>query len=85
MAMDHSSGLLQVEKVHKSFGREDVLKGVSLSLSKGEVLCLVGPSGCGKSTLLRCINGLEEVDSGQVYLSGSPIHGVKREEARRLR
>lgn len=83
--MADRSSLLFVENVHKSFGAEEVLKGVSLSLSKGEVLCIVGPSGCGKSTLLRCINGLEEVDTGQVYLSGSPIHGVRREDARRIR
>ncbi|MGY8812394.1 MAG: amino acid ABC transporter ATP-binding protein [Pseudomonadales bacterium] len=61
--------VLQVQGVSKSFGSNQVLRDVSLDLSKGEVLCLLGPSGCGKSTLLRCINWLETPDAGSIRLN----------------
>jgi polar amino acid transport system ATP-binding protein len=64
-----SAKVLQVQGVSKFFGNNQVLKDVSLDLSKGEVLCLLGPSGCGKSTLLRCINWLETPDAGIVRLN----------------
>ena len=65
------SGLiLQVEDVHKRFGRLEVLRGVSLQVAKGEVLVLIGPSGSGKTTLLRCINHLEKIDAGRIYIDG---------------
>jgi len=66
--------VLVVEDVHKSFGDLEVLKGISFRVDPGEVLVIIGPSGCGKSTLLRCINGIERVDRGQVYLEGKPVH-----------
>lgn len=56
--------ILQVKEIRKSFDGTDVLKGVSLDIYEGEVVVIIGPSGCGKSTLLRCINGLEQIDSG---------------------
>ncbi|WP_319000964.1 amino acid ABC transporter ATP-binding protein [Clostridium estertheticum] len=58
--------LLQIQDIHKKFDDKDVLKGVTLSLHKGEVLVILGPSGCGKSTLLRCLNGLEKIQSGDI-------------------
>ncbi len=66
---EHGANVLQVQGISKSFGSNHVLKDVSLTLSKGEVLCLLGPSGCGKSTLLRCINWLETPDAGAVRLN----------------
>lgn len=68
-----SNELLQIKHLNKSFGSTQVLKDVSLNVSKGDVVVILGPSGCGKSTLLRCINGLEAVDSGEIYLNGSQI------------
>jgi polar amino acid transport system ATP-binding protein len=62
--------MLQAEQVHKSFGSLKVLCGLDLHVAKGEVLVLIGPSGSGKSTLLRCINHLEKIDSGHIYIDG---------------
>ncbi len=58
------------EKLHKRFGKVHALRGVSLTVSEGEVVVIVGPSGSGKSTLLRCINRLEEYDSGTITVDG---------------
>ncbi len=69
--------MIDIENVHKWFGSLHVLKGVDLSVAKGEVLVLVGPSGSGKSTLLRCINGLAKVDEGRVVVSDVDIHASK--------
>jgi len=70
--------IIQIEKVHKRFGKVHALRGVSLSVQRGEVLVLIGPSGSGKSTLLRCINGLEYVDSGTVMVDNIPVtHAAK--------
>ena len=57
-----------MREVHKAFGSNPVLRGVSLDVDRGEVVCLIGASGSGKSTLLRCINGLEDVDAGTVHI-----------------
>lgn len=62
--------LLQIKKLNKNYGELEVLKGISLEIGKGEVNVLIGPSGCGKSTLLRCLNGLESIQSGEIYLNG---------------
>lgn len=64
--LDNPEVVLRVERVCKSFGNLQVLKDVDLIVRKGEVVCLIGPSGSGKSTILRCINALEEIDSGKV-------------------
>lgn len=65
--------IIQIEKVHKYFGRVHALRGVSLDVFKGEVVVIIGPSGSGKSTLLRCINRLEEFDSGRIVVDGIPL------------
>jgi polar amino acid transport system ATP-binding protein len=65
--------LLRIEQVNKSFGKNHVLRDVSLDVHAGQVQCVIGPSGSGKSTLLRCVNWLEVPDSGHVYLEGEPI------------
>ena len=65
--------MVKVEGVHKRFGRLEVLKGISLEVQPGEVTCLLGPSGSGKSTLLRCINHLEKINSGRVWVDGELI------------
>jgi polar amino acid transport system ATP-binding protein len=62
--------VVSAQKIHKSFGSVDVLKGIDLEVHEREVLCLIGPSGSGKSTLLRCINHLEKIDAGRLYVDG---------------
>jgi polar amino acid transport system ATP-binding protein len=59
--------------VHKSFGKVEVLKGISASIAKREVVCIIGPSGSGKSTILRCINGLESYDRGDIRIDGTRV------------
>jgi ABC-type polar amino acid transport system ATPase subunit len=66
--------MIRLEGVNKRFGDYHALKDVSLSVAKGEVLCVVGPSGSGKSTMLRCINHLETVDSGTIYFDEAPVY-----------
>jgi polar amino acid transport system ATP-binding protein len=65
--------MVRAEGVHKRFGRLEVLKGISLHVRPGEVMCLLGPSGSGKSTLLRCINHLEKIDAGRLYVDGELV------------
>ena len=62
--------MIKAEGVHKSFGRLEVLKGVSLEVQPGEVVCMIGASGSGKSTFLRCINHLERIDAGRLWVDG---------------
>ena len=69
--------LLVVEDIHKRYGKEEVLKGVSFQLRKGETKVIIGPSGTGKSTLLRCINRLTEPDRGRVWLEGVEVTSRK--------
>jgi ABC-type polar amino acid transport system ATPase subunit len=66
--------ILRLENINKSYGRHQVLRDVTVEVSRGEVVCIIGPSGAGKSTLLRCINHLEKVDSGTIYFEGAPIY-----------
>lgn len=66
--------MIEIKNVHKSFGRLEVLKGVDLTVEKGEVLCLIGASGSGKSTLLLCINALETIASGSIIVDGIDVH-----------
>jgi polar amino acid transport system ATP-binding protein len=70
-AVDTSAApMVRAEAVHKRFGRLEVLKGVTLEVQSGEVLCILGPSGSGKSTFLRCINHLEKIDGGRLWVDG---------------
>ena len=64
---------LRVEGVRKSYGHVEVLKGIDMQVKPGEVACLVGPSGSGKSTFLRCINHLEKINSGRLYVHGELV------------
>ncbi len=61
---------LEIRNLKKSFGKLEVIRGLSLTAKKGEVVCIIGSSGSGKSTLLRCVNLLETPDSGEVYVNG---------------
>jgi polar amino acid transport system ATP-binding protein len=65
--------MVSAQSVHKNFGALNVLKGITLDVAPGEVMCLVGPSGSGKSTFLRCINHLETVNAGRLYVDGELI------------
>ena len=65
--------LVELRDVHKRFGQVEVLKGVSLSLAKGEIVAVIGRSGSGKSTMLRCVNGLEQVQEGQIIVDGIEV------------
>ncbi len=65
--------IIQIKNVTKSFGAVEALRGVSLSVNRGEVVMIIGPSGSGKSTLLRCINRLEEYDEGSIIVDGIPL------------
>ena len=65
--------MVSAQDVHKRYGRDEVLKGISLEVATGEVLCLIGPSGSGKSTFLRCINHLEKIQAGRIEVDGEPI------------
>ena len=65
-----SEPMVRANGVHKNFGALTVLKGIELTVQRGEVMCLVGPSGSGKTTFLRCINHLERVNAGRLYVDG---------------
>jgi polar amino acid transport system ATP-binding protein len=67
---------LEIDDVHQSYGDNEVLKGVSLNVERHEVVCLIGSSGCGKSTLLRCVNALENIDSGAIRIEGDTVSGT---------
>jgi polar amino acid transport system ATP-binding protein len=70
---DGRTAILHAEDVHKRFGRLEVLKGVSLEVSRGETVCIIGPSGSGKTTFIRCINHLEKIDGGRIEVNGHLI------------
>ncbi|MGW5280303.1 amino acid ABC transporter ATP-binding protein [Streptomyces collinus] len=78
--------MVHAENVRKQFGRLEVLKGIDLTVQRGEVCCLLGPSGSGKSTFLRCINHLEKVDGGKLTVDGALVgyrqHGSRLHELR---
>jgi polar amino acid transport system ATP-binding protein len=89
-----SDPMVKAEGVHKRFGRLEVLKGIDLEVNRGEVMCILGPSGSGKSTLLRCINHLEKINAGRLYVdgelvgyreSGGKLHELHEREVARKR
>ena len=80
--MDDRRILLRAEHLHKEYDGTAVLKDVSLSVKKGEVIVIIGPSGCGKSTFLRCLNGLEPIQGGQITLDGDAVVSGSKEIAR---
>ena len=69
--------IIKIEQLEKSFGDLHVLKGIDLEVNRGEVVCIIGASGSGKSTLLRCINLLEEADSGHIWFDGQDLMDLK--------
>src|SRR3990172_2666660 len=80
--------MIRCVDVHKNFGRLEVLRGVSLEVARGDVVVLIGPSGSGKTTLLRCINHLEVLDAGRIYVEGElvgyrEVNGRLREDSER--
>lgn len=75
---------MRCRDVRKSFGSNEVLKGISIDVARSEVVCIIGPSGSGKSTLLRCLNGLVEVDSGEIHVGDQVVHD-SRQDMRALR
>jgi polar amino acid transport system ATP-binding protein len=80
------AAMVEARRVHKSYGENEVLKGIDLSVAAGEVVSLLGPSGSGKSTFLRCINHLESLDGGEISVNGQLVgyrrHGGKKYELR---
>ncbi len=68
-----SAAMVRIENVHKSFGRLEVLRGIDVEVAAGEVCVVVGPSGSGKSTLLRCVNHLEKINAGRIWVDGDLI------------
>ena len=72
--------VLEVKNIRKNFGKTQVLKGVSFSLEKGQVLAIIGSSGSGKTTLLRCLNFLETPDEGEIWVDGKQLLETKNEE-----
>lgn len=72
--------IVVLHDVHKSFGQAEVLKGVSLAVPKGDVICIIGPSGSGKSTLLRCINGLVPINQGSIRVANFNVHELKTDQ-----
>lgn len=75
--MEDNMPMIHVSGLKKSFGDNEVLKGVDIDIHKGEVLVIIGPSGCGKSTFLRCLNLLETPSEGQIFLDGTEITSPK--------
>ena len=75
--MEDNMPMIHVSGLKKSFGDNEVLKGVDIDIHKGEVLVIIGPSGCGKSTFLRCLNLLETPSDGQIFLDGTEITSPK--------
>ena len=77
--------LISVRGLKKSFGSNEVIRGIDLDVRKGEVISVIGPSGCGKSTLIRMLNLLEEPDEGSILFEGTELVGLRQKEQNRVR
>lgn len=77
MAWTSDQPIVSIRDVHKSFGKYEVLRGISMDIMKGEVVCIIGPSGSGKSTLIRCINALNDIQSGTITVEGQKVNDPK--------
>ena len=66
--------IVRLRDVHKSYGQVEVIRGISMDVMKGEVICIIGPSGSGKSTLIRCINALNDIQAGSIQVEGQEVH-----------
>jgi polar amino acid transport system ATP-binding protein len=80
MPAANADPIVDIRDVHQSFGKVEVLKGISLSVPKGGVVCIIGPSGSGKSTLLRCINGLVPIDRGSIRVAEFDVHSLTTDQ-----
>lgn len=80
--MNATDPIVSIRGVKKAYGTLQVLKGVSLDVRKGEVVCIIGPSGSGKSTLIRCINGLSDIQEGSISVGGMEVNDAKLDAAR---
>ena len=74
--------IVELRDVHQAFGASEIIKGVSFSVPKGGVVCIIGPSGAGKSTLLRCINGLVPIQQGTIRVANHQVHALKTDAER---
>ena len=74
--------IVELRDVHQAFGASEIIKGVSFSVPKGGVVCIIGPSGAGKSTLLRCINGLVPIQKGTIRVGNHQVHALKTDVER---
>ncbi|WP_404286385.1 amino acid ABC transporter ATP-binding protein [Glutamicibacter arilaitensis] len=77
VSVQTAAAKIQVKDLRKSFGSNEVLKGINLEVAEGEVVCVIGPSGSGKSTLLRCLNKLEDISAGKVIVDGFDVTDPK--------
>ena len=77
LVTDDETNVIRIENLHKSFGEHEVLRGINAEVKVGEVVCVIGPSGSGKSTILRCLNGLESITSGNIWLGGYNLSDEK--------
>jgi len=71
--------MIRLDRINKYFGSHHVLKDVSLSVRAGEVVCVIGPSGSGKSTMLRCINHMEDIEGGTIYIDDRPVYRYEKD------
>lgn len=73
-----TQAVLEFDGVVKRFGKRTILDGISMQVQTGEIVCFIGPSGTGKSTLLRCVNGLEDIQGGELRFEGRPVLAHER-------
>ena len=77
--------MIEIKGLHKAFGQNQVLKGVDITVNKGDVVVVIGPSGSGKTTMLRCINFLERADAGTITVGDITVDAAKKKEIHEIR